>query len=245
MLLNCHHVNVSSSVWACLIISSWNATEVCCTFFLFGYLVSFSLDHLCSFHESWQRWIEGEWNKVQRHTCCIRSPKSVKENIRKGPLTAKTTNTPKPHKYPLVPLFCLWKQKVLPEKNSISVVMESLMIYRLCRLLQTLMQEERKSQVKGWSLATEHLGVAPWLEQEPLTRSGGQGGNSWHRRMVNVCNSYISALRLLLQTESWSSLGRKEHVRERCVEPWWEEHDRHSKGQEGQQKTTGKSRPQT
>lgn len=136
--------------------------------------------------------------KLQRHTCCIRSPKSVKENIRKGPLTGKTTNTPKPHKYPLVPLFCLWKQKVLPEKTSISVVMGSLMIYRLCRLLQTLTQEERKSQVKGWSLATEHLGVTPWLEQEPLTCSGGQGGNSWHRRVVNVCNSYISALRLLL-----------------------------------------------
>lgn len=125
-------------------------------------------------------------------------PKECQREHSQRTLTGKTTSTLKPHKYPLVPLFGLWKLKVLPEKTSSPMVMGSLMIYRLCGLLQTLTPEERKSQVKGWSPATEHLGVALWLEQEPLTHSGGQGGNSWHMRVVNVCNSYISAPRLLL-----------------------------------------------
>lgn len=129
-----------------------NPTEVCCAFFLFGCLVSFTCDHLCSFRKSWQRWIEEEGNKVQRHTCCIRSLKSVEENICKRPFAGKTTNTPKPCKYPLVPLFCLWKQKVLPEQTSASVVTGFLMIYRLCRLLQPSKshpRRKRKAKSKG------------------------------------------------------------------------------------------------
>ena len=174
------------------------------SFFLFGCLVSFTLDHLCSFCKSWQRWIEGEWNKVQRHACCTRSPKSVAENICKGPLTGKTTNTLKPHKYPLVPLFCLWKQKVLPEKTFSSVVTGFLMIYRLCRLLQTLQISPKKKEKEEWSqtVITGYRVPVPQLHcgwcKNPWHVHGAKEAIPGTWEWLMSARGYISALRLLL-----------------------------------------------
>lgn len=80
-----------------------------------------------------------------------------------------------------------------------------------------LTHEERKSQVKEWSLPTEYLGVALWLEQEPLTCSGSQGGNSWHMRVANVCNRlHLCSQAAPVNRETELSVCEKEYIWETC-----------------------------
>lgn len=122
--------------------------------FLFGCLVSFTLNHLCSFHKSWQRWIEEDWNKVQRYTCCIRSLKSVKENICKGPSAAKKPQIHRsPINNPLFPFSVSENRKCFLENFS-PVVTGFPMIYRLHRLLQPLQNSLKKE--KGVKSKSDH-----------------------------------------------------------------------------------------
>lgn len=116
---------------------------------------------------------------------------------------------------------------------------------RLCRLLQVL-QVSPKKKAKGIKSKGGQWPQRTWmcLEHEPRHVQGATEAIPGTSDRLMSATGYTSALQLLLYTGRRSSLGQKEHVWDRCFQPPWQEHDSHSRGQEGQQRSAGKSRLQ-